>query len=49
MLTFVGRYNEIMSEILAVGSWPGNPLDLPPSPFDGMGESRAIGVEDILA
>jgi hypothetical protein len=45
-ITFVGRNSEIISDTVAVGN---GPPALPPSPFAPMGESIAIGVEDIMA
>jgi hypothetical protein len=44
--TFVGRYKGIISDNLAVGNAP---ADLLPSPFAPIGESIAIGVEDMMA
>lgn len=45
-ITFEGRNKEIISDTLEVGNAP---PDLLPSPFAPMGESIAIGVEDIIA
>ena len=45
-ITFDGRNREIISDTLAVGKAP---PDLLPSPFAPEGESKAIGVEDIMA
>lgn len=44
--TFDGRNKEIISVTFAVGNAP---PDLPLSPFAPMGESIAIGVDDIVA